>query len=371
MSQKVCILTSAHQVSSTRIFYRHAKALKQAGYRVVYIVQHNKSEVIDDIEIIPLPKPKCRFERMTKVVWGLFISALKEKADIYHFHDPELIPVGILLKFFGKKVIYDVHENFPDIALTRKWIKFQFARKIVSLMTHALETIGSFLFDAVVTATPKIAERFSASKTITVYNFPSLTELLNPSSVPYVERPKSFIYVGGIIKDRGAEEIVRAIELLDDIPGARLDLAGNISLGFADTLKSFPGWNLVNYHGHVARKELAQLLGNARAGLVLPHSVPNLVDSLPVKMFEYMAAGLPVIGSDFLSLRQVVEGTGCGLIVDPLDIKAIEKAMRWILDHSAEAELMGQRGCQAAKRIYNWDAEAKKLVALYKKLLDL
>lgn len=104
---KVCILTSVHSPFDVRIFHKEAKTLVKAGYKVVLIAQHSKEETVDGIRIVPLPTPKNRFERMTKVVWKLFRLALKEKAPIYHFHDPELIPVGLFLKILGKQVIWN------------------------------------------------------------------------------------------------------------------------------------------------------------------------------------------------------------------------------------------------------------------------
>jgi len=88
-----------------------------------------------------------------------------------------------------------------------------------------------------------------------------------------------------------------------------------------------------------------------------------------VKMFEYMAAGLPVIASDFPLWRRIVDGAGCGLLVDPLDSAAIARAMQWILDHPEEAEAMGRRGGAAVESNYDWAGEAKKLIGLYCQIL--
>ena len=112
---KICMLSSTHSAFDDRIFYREAKSLSLAGYEVVIIAQHDKEEIIDNIKIVPLPIPKNRLHRMIKTAWKLFKLALKEKADVYHFHDPELMPIGILLKPKGKKIVYDVHEDYEQI----------------------------------------------------------------------------------------------------------------------------------------------------------------------------------------------------------------------------------------------------------------
>ncbi|GAH16762.1 unnamed protein product, partial [marine sediment metagenome] len=126
-------LISVHPAFDVRIFHKEAKTLVKVGYNVVLIAQHTKEEIVDGVRIVPLPKPRNRFDRMTRVVWKLSILALRERADVYHFHDPELIPVGLILKLFGRKVIYDVHEDVPEQILNKDWVGNSIARKIVSL----------------------------------------------------------------------------------------------------------------------------------------------------------------------------------------------------------------------------------------------
>ena len=111
---------------------------------MVVVAQHNKEEVVDGVRIVPLPESKNRFESMTKVVWKLFRSALKEKADIYHFHDPVLILVGIVLKLLGKKVVYDVHEDYSKQILYKEWVGKGYVRRVVAFITNMIEQIGVF-----------------------------------------------------------------------------------------------------------------------------------------------------------------------------------------------------------------------------------
>ncbi|GAB6162897.1 hypothetical protein JCM12298_20570 [Desulfothermus naphthae] len=131
---------------------------------------------------------------MTKVVWKLFRLALKEKADVYHFHDPELIPIGLILSLFGKKVIYDVHEDVPKQILIKDWIKSNSVRKFVSLFFKGFENLTCIFFSQIVAATPDIAKKFPAQKTITIRNFPIL-ELIDKA------RPINNYICWRVIKD--------------------------------------------------------------------------------------------------------------------------------------------------------------------------
>jgi len=311
-----------------------------------------------------------RLIRMLLGPWRAFFAICKIKPAIVHLHDPELVPLGLLLKLIGYKVIYDVHEDVPRQTLSKRYLP-RIIRKPLACVISVVEWFSARVFNAIVPATPKIADRFPAYKTVTIQNFPIVAELLHLSSISYAERSQSFAYVGSIAITRGAMEMIRACESLNDITGTRLELAGEFSPSSLEhELRTLPGWCTVNYHGRISRTQMSKVLGEARAGLVLFHPLPNHINAQPNKMFEYMSAGIPVIASDFPLWRRIIDGAGCGVVVDPLNLTAIAEAMRWIIDHPAEAEAMGQRGRQAVEKTYNWDAEAAKLSDLYKKLLN-
>ena len=118
----------------------------------------------------------------------------------------------------------------------------------------------------------------------------------------------------------------------------------------------------------MSRGGVKELLNSARAGLVLLHPRINYVDALPIKLFEYMAVGIPVIASDFPLWRTIVDGANCGILVDPMKPEQIAKAIDWLLDNPREARKMGERGRRAVLERYNWSLEEKKLIELYDKL---
>ena len=368
--KKICHLTSVHPPFDIRIFYKECKTIIQAGYKAVLIVPHDREEEIDSIQIRALPKAKNRLERMTRVIREMYRTAIRENADIYHFHDPELIPVGLILKLHGKRVIYDVHENYSQTLLSKEWIPPQL-RPLITKMVVFEELVGTKFFDGIVAATPSIAARFPTFKTVTVQNFPFLSGSMTDSCIPYNERESVIAYVGVISALRGVKEMIQTLALLPPQLEVKLKLAGIFSpSNLEDEVKTFAGWNRVDYIGWQFHKDIMKMLGKARIGLVVLHPSPNHIKSQPNKLFEYMSAGIPVIASDFPLWREIIEEAGCGLLVNPLNTRAIAEAIRWLLEHPSEAEKMGKRGQKAVFEYYNWEGEANKLLAFYDSILE-
>ena len=370
MKPKVVHLSSVHPMTDTRIFRKQCQTLVSCGYDVTFIVQYDHDEVIDGVQILALPKPTNRFERMFKVVWRLYQRAKQENADIYHFHDPELLIIGMMLALSGKKVIYDAHEDTPAQILDKEWIS-PLIRWPIAQSLALLEHLAITLFKAVVTATPAIARRFPAAKTEAIQNFPILGELESTLGEIYGQRPAAITFTGGLTAGRGAREIISAVHLVAQQQDIRLKLAGYI---WPDSLENelhhHPGWCQVDFLGWQNRQQMASLFSEVRAGLVLFHPLSNHIQAQPNKLFEYMSAGLPVIASDFPLWREIIESAGCGLLVDPMDPEKIAQAICWILNHPNEAEAMGQRGRDAVYNQYNWDTESGKLINLYKRILS-
>jgi len=368
--RKVCHISTVHPSNDVRIFHKECISLAEAGYDVVQIVPHNKDEILNGIRVIALPMAKNRFRRMVGLSFTAFRRALQQNAVVYHFHDPELIPVGMALKLFGKRVIYDVHEDLPRQIENKEWLH-PFLRKFIADICEYFERFAGISLDGIVAVTPTIAGRFPAKKTWLVQNYPRLGELVSDESEPVFVRKPVIVYIGGITEIRGARTMVEAISLVPEKYQVKLSLAGNVDPeSLLAGLQKLPGWKRVEYFGWQSRKQVAELLGTARVGLVSLHPTSNHIHSQPIKLFEYMSAGIPVIASDFPLWRRIVEGSHCGLLVDPLDPGAIAEAICKLLDNPDEASRMGENGKTACREIYNWNHEAEQLLDCYSTIIN-
>jgi glycosyltransferase involved in cell wall biosynthesis len=368
-SVRVAHLTSVHSVDDIRIFVKECRTLAAAGYHVTMIGPSESSDEIENVQVVGVPVANSRLRRMTRTVWHVLKAAFVSRAMICHFHDPELIPIGILLKLGGRRVIYDVHEDYPRDMFYKYWVPSIF-KGLLATCTAVVEMVAGRLFDGVVAATPTIAARFPSAKTITLCNYPLLNEFSSLPMAAYADRPLQVCYVGGLSGTRGVFDMVRAAALVQGGAAQCLQLAGAFETQEeAANSRAEPGWARVGYFGWLDRSGIGRLIGGARAGLVVLHPEPSYLTSYPIKLFEYMSAGIPVIASDFPLWRRIIDGAGCGILVEPRDPQAIAAAIQWVFEHPRDAEEMGRRGREAVMQTYNWEQEAVQLLALYRELV--
>lgn len=370
-ARKIAHLTSVHPVYDVRIFHKECRSLARAGYDVTLIACHDRDETREGIRICSIPKRPGRISRMTRGAWALYQEAVRLNADLYHFHDPELLPVGVLLRLRGKLVVYDVHEDvFADVAQKRYIPKG--LRRVSASAVSLLEFMTSGLFSAVVPATPTISQRFGPRHLqVVVRNFPAMQELQVAAGKPWSRRSPVIAYVGVLSRNRCIVEAVEAISMLPESLQATLRVAGRFSPpAIEQDLAAMDGWKRTEVLGVLDHSAISSLLSDVRVGLVVLQPTKGFLDSLPTKMFEYMSAGIPVIASDFPKFAEVIHDARCGLLVNPNDPRAIAQAMEFLLTHPEEAHAMGQRGREAVLTKYNWATEERKLIHLYQVLLN-
>jgi glycosyltransferase involved in cell wall biosynthesis len=362
----ICHLTSVHKRYDTRIFIKECKSLSKY-YEVNLVVADGKGdEIKNGINIYDVGKLDGRLNRMFKTTRMIFKKAVELNCDIYHLHDPELIPIGLKLKKLGKKVIFDAHEDFPKQLLGKSYLNKSFL-KILSKAFGVFEKYACKKFDYIVTATQFIRDKFLKINinSININNFPILSELSN--KISQKTRKKEVCYIGDLTLNRGIKEIVKAMEYTKNIT---LNLGGSFSeKDIENKVKNLKGWTKVKELGFLNRDGVAKVLANSKAGLVTLYPIINYQDALPVKMFEYMSAGLPVIASNFSLWETIIEGNNCGICVNPLDPKEIAKAIEYIMENPVEAGKMGKNGRKTVEEKYNWTKEENKLLEIYNQLI--
>ncbi len=348
-------MTSAHTQEDIRIFHKECVSLADAGYDV-YQISCGDTYDKKGVHLIGVgPKTAGRMTRMCATARKVYKAALKLDADVYHLHDPELLPYGLKLKKRGKKVIFDSHEDVPDQIMDKEYIA-GLLRKLVSCCYKAYESYAVKQLDAVVAATPHIAEKFAGRcpKIVTVNNYPKLDDIQFHEKL-FTEREPIICYAGGINELRGEKIMVEAMK----------DVKGKMIMAGDHEKQSLPN---VEYVGRLKRNEVNALYGSARAGIVIYQPARNHIESQPIKLFEFMAAGLPVVASNFPLWRKLVEDNHCGICVDPTDANAVKEACAELLGNPEKAQQMGRNGRAAVMEKYNWSNEEKKLLSLYESL---
>lgn len=366
-------VTTVHIPQDVRIFHKECRSLAEAGFKVTIVCCNDSDELVHGVRLKGIPKPAGRFQRITKTQWQAFRAALREKGDLYHLHDPELMPLGLALRACGKRVVYDVHEDNRLKVWEKTYLSYPL-RVALSWIVGRIEDFCGWAYNGIVTVTPHIARYFPKRKTVLVRNYPEYGEFELKDPPPYATRPNNVTYIGSITANRGAWRMVQAVHRLNtgENLSAKLILAGPIGTRELEAeLRTSPDWSSVDFRGFLSRQGIGDVLSDSRVGILVYDATPCYVDCYPMKLFEFMSAGLPVVAADFPVWREIVEGAQCGILVDTMDVEGLSKGIQYLLEHPEEAEEMGRRGKEAALKLYYWEREAETLVALYKRILKI
>jgi glycosyltransferase involved in cell wall biosynthesis len=359
---KVCMLSSVHSADDIRIVEKEARSLSVLGHAVTVVARSPAPRDRGDIEFRLIEMPAVsRWKRPWLNGRAAVALARSTRPHVVHFHDPELIPLALMLKNQGCAVIYDVHEDVPADIYSKTWIP-TLLHPVVARGAEWVEQATARHFDAIVAATPAIADRFRGygARVSMVRNSVRLGEFVEPS--PDTKRRRQAVYIGHTSFNRGLVEMVEACAAAD-LP---LVLAGSIGAAEADWLRKSAA-NVVS-RGKLGRSEIAALLNESLIGLCLFHSEPNHLHAMPTKIFEYMAAGLPVITSDLPKSREIVETADCGCSVSLDNPKALVDKLATLAADPRRATELGLAGRAAVSRDYNWEHDAAELGDLYREI---
>jgi glycosyltransferase involved in cell wall biosynthesis len=372
---RVTHISIIHNPLDTRIFWKQSRALAAAGYEVHLVVPAPPAAELDGVRLHGVSEDIVR--PIARRQWARQLRAVRHawrlRPSTFHLHDPHLIPLGLALKLAGARVVYDVHEDYP--AHARSKLAGRPVRAALKAGTwRAVERVARHAFDRFVCTSVSVGRRFPPARTAIVRNLPVQADFDRAAAAngfrPYGERPNVVVLTGNLQRIRGIWELAQALELLP----AELDCTVR-TIGYFqppelhEQLRRRPAAHRLDHAGWRPYPEIVRELTGARAGLSLLHPLPNHQDPLRSnKLFEYMAAGIPVIASDLPEWRRLVEALGCGLVVDPRDPAAIAGAIERLLRDPAEAEAMGARGRAAVADGLNWEGDRQALLALYREL---
>jgi glycosyltransferase involved in cell wall biosynthesis len=366
---KACILTSVHSPYDTRIFHKEARTLAQAGYEVVILAPHEApEEVVNGIRVVGLPKYRRRIGRLLN--WPRFLRiGLRERADIYHFHDPDLLFVGLVLRVLtGRPVIYDRHEHYPEMILDRDWLP-RLLRPFVSKVFDLFERVATKALSAMIVADENMLPRLPDATLL--QNFP-LRQVFD--TLPELSRqPRRLVLAGSLSQARGIWVLLDMMAILKD-HDVELLLVGRFDS--PETRREFERRigerglsDAICCAGQVPHPQVKSYLLQSGIGLVTFLAIPQYQRTFATKLFEYMACGLPVVASDVAPSRKIVTAAGCGVLVEADDPQAYADAVLYLLENPGEAQRMGRNGRRAFLEKYNWEAEEGKLLRLYQILL--
>ncbi|MFC4737817.1 glycosyltransferase [Bacillus daqingensis] len=364
---KVLHMTTLHHPLDPRIYYKQCASLKRAGYDVTLLAPVPTNTEEGEVPFEPLPKYSNRWKGLLFGTVRAYFRAKKQKADIYHIHDPELLPVGWLLKNKRNHVIYDIHEDYETGIVQRQY----FTRPVRQLIASVYKKVEAFCTRRMELI---LAEKYYLEKYpqgLCVLNYPILQEKLTGIDRSF-HQADGLLYTGNVTKDRGAVQHA-ALPALDE--SLQVHLYGYCPESLAAEMKQRAGTHEGRLHLHgegryVPKAEIdaAYAQSGWLAGIALFPPSEHYMKKELTKFFEYMAAGLPVICSDYPKWQTFMDTYQCGICVNPDSEGDIRDAINYLRQNPEEAKTMGERGRKAVQNYLNWGHEEKKLTNLYDRL---
>jgi glycosyltransferase involved in cell wall biosynthesis len=346
-------------------------SLAASGHEVTLVAPGSGVRMVKGVLVAGVPFSSGRLARATVFSWRILRRALASKAEIFHFHDPELIWTGLLLRLFGKKVVFDIHENIRAQIRVKRWLPL---RGLFASAFSVVDFAVQYLFYLVLAENSYTRlYRRRPDKTAVVMNFPDIEALRDFRIEDRSRVGNGIFYVGGVTVERGIRTVLDSLLLLHE---QGLDfhfhcvgpVAADVRVGIIDASVYDPIRSKVTFHGPMDLPEAYALSRTCRVGLSVLLPIDNYRESYSTKVFEYMSIGLPVITSNFRLYEEVVTRHKAGLCIDPGSSADLANAIRAIFDHGDIAAQMSRNGIDAAIRHYSWRGEFDKLLELYGKL---
>ncbi|GAB3058559.1 glycosyltransferase [Virgibacillus ainsalahensis] len=371
-AKRVVHLTTVHHPYDPRIYHKECKSLQNAGFDVTLIAQQDEkgNEADKPINHIPVTKYKSRLKRMIFGTRDAYKKAKKLNADVYHFHDPELLPVAWLLKKQDNVVIYDIHEDYITSIMQKDYMKKP-VKKVIATAYKYMEKFFSRNMELCL-AEKYYKDIYPRGKCI--LNYPTVNEkFMQHTRIGQAE--EKVLYTGNVSIVRGAFFHAK-IPAID--PKLTVNFVGKCPSDLAKAMDDVAGEEkdrlVIEGIDSFIDKEVIEeryLERNWLAGIALFPPTEHYKKKELTKFFEYMNAGLPIICSDFPVWKDFVNHYQCGIAVDPNDDDAIKEAFTYLRNNPEEAKQMGENGKKAVMEDLNWHTQENKLIRWYEQLLNI
>ncbi len=374
---KVCHFSSVHHVWDTRVFYRECSSLAQ-DFDVTLIAIGKDSYVKNGVQVIGIPKPTSFLQRFLFTIWKVFYLAVKQDAAIYHIHDAEMVPFGMILGILGKKVIYDIHENtLGDIQL-KPWLSASQKKWAGWAYRLFLQTGKQFMHYVPVVADPKLLHDFyvSEEECTIVQNFADLDELAPYQVMDRGGLEGNHLFYVGMIRDMyyNIDPFLEAIYLLQQQGKiCELHLIGYFGVNAQTSFDHLPYWKAISqqihFYGFLDQAKAYEISKQCKVGLCIKNQPDDMLVSHERKLFEYMCIGLPAIFCDSAIYCNLNNEFQIGIPVDVQSAQAISTALCDLLYKPGLLNELSAINLMASKEKYNWHKEYARLRFLYDHLL--
>lgn len=371
-TKRVVHITTVHHPYDPRIYHKECMSLQEAGYDVTLIAKEAVDNVKKDEQIthIPVKKYSNRFKRMIFGSIEAYKIAKRLKADVYHFHDPELLPMAWLLKKKDNVVIYDIHEDYITSILQKNYMN-RTMRKVIAKLYKFMENFFIRKMEL------SLAEKYYYDiyeRGTCILNYPTINKRFIDPDRDENPLEDKLVYTGNVTVDRGA--LIHAkLPLIHD--KVSVHFVGKCPRELSEEMYKVAkdqseNLTIEGINRFVEKEDIEDryLSHNWLAGIALFPPTEHYMKKELTKFFEYMNVGLPIICSDFPLWKEFIEQHKCGIAVDPYNEIEISEAIEYLRNNQEEAKLMGENGKRAVMEELNWDTEAQKLTGWYEELLN-
>ena len=365
-TKNIFIGSSVHRWNDNRIFFKEAMSLAKIYHVELHAPAEFEKKHVYGVDIYGLPNWEKESDRKA-IRNELWQRLKKSKMTIFHFHDPELIWIGIKAKLIlNKKVIYDIHEDVGSDIMRKTWLNA--IQKVFYYIAYKLlESIVGFIFDHFILSVDLFKSPRIRNSTI-IFNYPILPETRNNNS-----KSIDLLYLGAVTEDRGIFIIIEVVKkLVKKYPNLKVEIVGHvpssIKAHIVDEIRKENLNDVIYLRGFIDYNAASDYIKRSRIGLCLLFPTKNYLNSYPTKLFDYMTCGIPIVGSNFGQLARIIKEANCGATVDPYDIQDIVRVLDSLLSKNDYCSDLGSNGWEYIKDTYTWQSQENKLLELYSNL---